>query len=69
MVWSKGKVALVTVGSIMTVAFTPVVYYMLFAPKIDVNQPLPKGMQTRGAYVNSGSRDIGPDRPVSSRDF
>jgi hypothetical protein len=32
---SKGAVALVTVGSIVTLAFSPVFYYMTFAPKVD----------------------------------
>lgn len=31
---SKGGLALVTVGTIVTFAFTPVIYYMNFAPKV-----------------------------------
>ncbi|KAG2432428.1 hypothetical protein HYH02_012999 [Chlamydomonas schloesseri] len=66
---TKFGVAALAVGSICTLAFTPVVYKMKFAPKVDVSKPLPRSMSTRGAYVNSGSRDAGPDRPVSSKDL
>ncbi|PNH06288.1 hypothetical protein TSOC_007359 [Tetrabaena socialis] len=66
---SKGGIALLTVASITGVAFTPVFYYMFLAPKVDTSKPMPRGMNTRGAYVNSGSRDAGPDRPISAKDL
>ena len=39
-------------------------YHMNFIPKHDMNDPLPKSAQVRGAYHNTGSKDIGPDRSV-----
>jgi hypothetical protein len=46
---SKGGMAVAFVTGICGVAFSPVAYYMIFKPKLDVEKPLPRGMNTRGA--------------------
>jgi hypothetical protein len=34
---------------------------MNYVPKHNPQDPLPRSATIRGAYINSGSRDIGPD--------
>ena len=50
---------------------------MNFIPKYNAEEVFPRSASIRGAYINSGSRDVGPDRtyrgevlpiPPSSRD-
>ncbi|KAG2502189.1 hypothetical protein HYH03_000676 [Edaphochlamys debaryana] len=66
---TKGGVALLSIATIVSIAAAPVVYRFKFGPKIDVDKPLPRNTATRGAYVNTGSRDAGPDRPISREDI
>ena len=34
-------------------------------PQVDGNKELPAHTSMRGAYINTGSRDAGPDRPIT----
>lgn len=61
---SKGGIAVLAIGSLCTLAYIPVWYHVNFVPKHDMSKPLPRSAAMRGAYVNTGSRDIGPDRPI-----
>ena len=33
--------------------------------QVDASKPLPTASRIRGAYVNSQSKDVGPDRPLN----
>ncbi|KAL2608180.1 hypothetical protein R1flu_026753 [Riccia fluitans] len=46
----------------------PLFLWVNTAPIIDTSKPLPPQAVMRGPYVNTGSRDVGPDRsrPSSS---
>ncbi|KAL6754855.1 hypothetical protein V8C86DRAFT_3138287 [Haematococcus lacustris] len=63
---SKAATAILAVGGICTLALGPVLYRVKYAPKLDPDQSRPRSAAMRGAYVNSGSLDIGPDKPISS---
>mmetsp|Transcript_36186 Transcript_36186/g.80515 ORF Transcript_36186/g.80515 Transcript_36186/m.80515 type:complete len:85 (-) Transcript_36186:100-354(-) len=58
---NKGLLAVSICATLGIIAFTPVYYHMNFVPKFNPNDPLPKSASIRGAYINSGSRDVGPD--------
>lgn len=41
-------------------------YYARGAVKTDISKPLPETAIMRGPYVNTGSRDVGPDPAAGS---
>lgn len=49
---------------VMVFGFGPVITAFRATPRMDPNAPLPRQAQIRGAYVNTGSRDVGPDKPL-----
>ena len=49
--------------------FHAVWYHMNFIPKHNFNDPYPRSASIRGAYINSGSNDIGPDRNQDVRNL
>lgn len=63
--FSNGKLALAAGLCIAMVGLAPVAH-MMFSPasRVDGNKGLPVQANMRGAYVNTGSRDVGPDKPL-----
>jgi hypothetical protein len=51
-------------GSLGLTAFFPVWYHVVCIPKHDPLNPLPRSASVRGAYINSGSKDVGPEKDV-----
>lgn len=63
--FSNRSLALGLLVGIASVGLAPVAY-MLLSPtsKVDGSKALPAHTSMRGAYINSGSKDAGPDRPI-----
>jgi hypothetical protein len=62
---SNGKLALAAGICISLIGLAPVAHLMLSpASKVDGSKGLPAQASMRGAYINTGSRDVGPDNPV-----
>eukprot|EP00201_Polytomella_parva_P003993 CAMPEP_0175078126 /NCGR_PEP_ID=MMETSP0052_2-20121109/23891_1 /TAXON_ID=51329 ORGANISM="Polytomella parva, Strain SAG 63-3" /NCGR_SAMPLE_ID=MMETSP0052_2 /ASSEMBLY_ACC=CAM_ASM_000194 /LENGTH=79 /DNA_ID=CAMNT_0016347905 /DNA_START=30 /DNA_END=269 /DNA_ORIENTATION=+ len=60
---SKGYIAFVSIAAIGSVAAAPIIYKMFYIKNnFDPNKPMPRSAAIRGAYINSGSKDIGPDK-------
>jgi hypothetical protein len=59
---SNGKLALIAGVCIAMVGLAPVAH-MMFSPasRVDGSKGLPAQASMRGAYMNTGSRDVGPD--------
>ena len=43
-------------GSLGLTAFFPVYYHMVFIPKFNPDNAMPRSASVRGAYINSGSK-------------
>ncbi|WIA20171.1 hypothetical protein OEZ86_013815 [Tetradesmus obliquus] len=61
---SNGKLAIGVLVGFAALGLGPVAHMML-NPSVDGNRELPSHMTMRGAYINSGSKDAGPDRPLT----
>jgi hypothetical protein len=60
---SNGKLALIAGVCIAMVGLAPVAHMFLSpASRVDGNKGLPAQASMRGAYMNTGSRDVGPDK-------
>mmetsp|Transcript_43258 Transcript_43258/g.129771 ORF Transcript_43258/g.129771 Transcript_43258/m.129771 type:complete len:84 (-) Transcript_43258:220-471(-) len=49
------------VATLCTMAYIPIWYHVNFIPKHNMQDPIPRSASMRGAYLNTGSRDIGPE--------
>lgn len=61
---SNSTLAVALAATIAAAGLFPVWYLMYGAARVPAETHLPSSAQVRGAYINSGSKDVGPDRPV-----
>eukprot|EP00798_Chlamydomonas_sp_ICE-L_P019295 gene19295-25942_t len=61
---NKGFLAVAIVGTLGTMAYIPIWYHMNVLPKHNYDHALPRSATIRGAYINSGSRDVGRETEV-----
>ncbi|KAG1681585.1 hypothetical protein FOA52_014093 [Chlamydomonas sp. UWO 241] len=59
---SKGLLIVGIVGSLGSLAYFPIWYHVNYLPKLNQNEAFPRNTSSRGAYINSSSRDAGKDR-------
>lgn len=61
----SGRLGLGLLVGLVAVGMGPVAW-MFLSPwsRVNADRPLPSQAAVRGAYVNAGSQDAGPDRPL-----